>query len=164
MAIAGKRMTRKKRRLILIGSIGSVLALSAALVLTALQDQIVFFQLPSDVIAKSIGPGERIRLGGLIETGSIVRGEGETVSFGVKDETHTITVFYTGILPDLFREEQGVVTEGMMQADGTFSADTVLAKHDENYMPKEVADALKEQGVWKGGSVSVKTGEGSNDY
>ena len=94
--------------------------------------------------------GTRIRLGGLVEEGSVVRGEGTRVRFAVTDTAETVPVTYDGVLPDLFREGQGVVTEGTLMPDGTFVADTVLAKHDENYMPKEVADALKEQGVWQG--------------
>ncbi|AXS39980.1 cytochrome c maturation protein CcmE [Breoghania sp. L-A4] len=143
-------MTRKQRRLSLIAAAGAVLAVAAVLILVALQDQIVFFQSPSDVAEKHIAPGQRIRLGGLVKEGSVVRGEGTTVSFAVTDTEHDVAVRYTGVLPDLFREGQGVVTEGVMTPEGTFRADSVLAKHDENYMPKEVAEALKEKGVWQG--------------
>ena len=147
-------MSRKQRRLTLIGAAGLVLAVAVGIVLYALNDEIVFFQTPTDVAQKHIPPGQRIRLGGLVEKGSVVRGDGKTITFTVTDTTNTVPVTFTGILPDLFREGQGVVTEGAMMADGTFKADSVLAKHDENYMPKEVADALKEQGVWQEGSTN----------
>lgn len=143
-------MTRKQRRLTMIGGAGVVLAFAIGLVLYALNDQIVFFNSPSDVAAKSVEPGQRFRLGGLVKDGSFERGQGTTVSFTVTDTANDVPVVYTGILPDLFREGQGVVTEGAIRPDGTFVADSVLAKHDENYVPKEVAEALKEQGVWKG--------------
>jgi cytochrome c-type biogenesis protein CcmE len=97
-----------------------------------------------------IAPGQRFRLGGLVETGSVVRGEGTTVRFAVTDQAKTLPVTYTGVLPDLFREGQGVVAEGTLEPDGVFHADNVLAKHDENYMPPEVAKKLKAQGVWRG--------------
>jgi len=97
-----------------------------------------------------IAPGQRFRLGGLVETGSVMRGEGTTIRFVVTDKAKTLPVTYTGVLPDLFREGQGVVAEGMLAADGTFQADNVLAKHDEKYMPPEVAKKLKEQGLWRG--------------
>lgn len=142
-------MTRKQRRLVLIGAGLGVLGLAAALVLGALKDSIVFFNSPSDVVEKRVAPGARIRLGGLVQPGSLTRGDNLEARFAVTDGGHTIAVRYRGILPDLFREGQGVVTEGKMDDAGTFVADTVLAKHDENYMPKEVADALKKQGHWK---------------
>ncbi|WP_068317361.1 cytochrome c maturation protein CcmE [Polycladidibacter hongkongensis] len=142
-------MTRKQRRLTLIAMAGCALAFATGLILFALNDQIVFFQSPSDIAAKAPAPEQRIRLGGLVESGSVVRGQNETVTFSVTDGDASVNVTYTGILPDLFREGQGVVTEGVVNAQGTFVADQVLAKHDENYMPKEVADALKEQGHWQ---------------
>ena len=142
-------MTRKQRRLVLIGASLSVLGLAAALVLFALRDSIVFFNSPSDVIEKRIAAGTRIRLGGLVKEGSLVRGDNLAVRFEVTDGNRSIPVAYTGILPDLFRENQGVVTEGVIETTGVFKADSVLAKHDETYMPKEVADALKEKGVWQ---------------
>jgi cytochrome c-type biogenesis protein CcmE len=141
-------MTRKQRRLVLIGSGLAVLGLAAALVLTALRDTIVFFNSPTDVVEKQIKPGTRIRLGGLVKPGSIERGQNLAVRFEVTDGNKVLPVAYTGILPDLFREGQGVVAEGVLEP-GLFRADTVLAKHDETYMPKEVADALKKQGHWK---------------
>jgi cytochrome c-type biogenesis protein CcmE len=142
-------MTRKQRRLVLIGSAVAVLGLAAALVLSALNDSIVFFNSPSDVVEKNLKPGTRFRLGGLVKTGTVERGKDLAVRFEVTDGNRTITVAYKGILPDLFREGQGVVTEGTLDAVGTFEADSVLAKHDEKYMPKEVADSLKKQGHWK---------------
>jgi len=143
-------MTRKKRRLFLIGSAGTVLCIAVALVLFALRDQILFFRTPTDIADNIVKSGDRIRLGGLIAEGSVNRGEGELVRFAVTDTANQVEVVYRGILPDLFREGQGVVTEGTLSPDGSFVADSVLAKHDENYMPKEVADALKKQGVWQG--------------
>ena len=142
-------MTRKQRRLVLIGGSLGVLALAAVLVLSALKDSIVFFNSPTDVVEKHVAPGSRIRLGGLVKPGSLVRGDNLQVRFEVTDGNKSVPVSYTGILPDLFREGQGVVTEGALDPSGVFKADSVLAKHDENYMPKEVADALKKQGHWK---------------
>lgn len=143
-------MTRKQKRLTIISGALLFLGLAVALVLTALRQEIVFFHSPSDLQANPVRSGERIRLGGLVEKGSIERGQDTKVSFAVTDTDHVIKVRYDGILPDLFREEQGVITEGSFGTDGTFIADTVLAKHDETYMPKEVADALKDKGVWQG--------------
>ncbi|HWM49138.1 MAG TPA: cytochrome c maturation protein CcmE [Xanthobacteraceae bacterium] len=142
-------MTRKQRRLTMIGAAGIVLVVAAGLVLGALRDSIVFFNSPTDLTEKHVPPGTRIRLGGLVAPGSIVRSENLNVRFEVTDGNKTMTVAYQGILPDLFREGQGVIAEGTLDASGTFKADSVLAKHDENYMPKEVADALKKQGHWK---------------
>jgi cytochrome c-type biogenesis protein CcmE len=142
-------MTRKQRRLVLIGSALGVLGLASALVLSALKDSIVFFNSPSDVVEKHVAPGTRIRLGGLVKPGTVVRGPNLAVQFAVTDGENTIAVAYQGLLPDLFREGQGVVTEGVVEPSGAFKADNVLAKHDENYMPKEVADALKRSGHWK---------------
>jgi|SRR5215475_224363 len=142
-------MTRKQRRLALIGSGLTVLAVAAVLVLSALKDSIVFFNSPTDVAEKQVPPGARIRLGGLVKPGSVERGDNLSVRFEVTDGNRAVSVAYTGILPDLFREGQGVVTEGALDSSGLFRADSVLAKHDETYMPKEVADALKKQGHWK---------------
>lgn len=143
-------MTRKQRRSVLIGMCLAVLGLAVGLILFALEDSIVFFYSPSDVAEKNIKPGQRIRLGGLVAEGSVKRGENTTVRFSVTDMAKTIAVTYTGVLPDLFREGQGVVTEGRLRGDGVFVADNVLAKHDENYMPPEVAESLRKQGVWRG--------------
>jgi cytochrome c-type biogenesis protein CcmE len=144
-------MTRRGRRLTLIGVAGVVLAVAAGLILYALSDRIVFFNSPSDIIARQPAPGSRVRLGGLVEQGSLVKSADGRVDFVVTDGAATIKVAYRGILPDLFREGQGVVAEGVVTGNGSFEADTVLAKHDEKYMPKEVADALKKQGVWREG-------------
>lgn len=142
-------MTRKQRRLTLIGVCLGVLALAAALILNSLRESIVFFNSPTDIVEKKVSPGTRVRLGGLVQAGSVQRGANLQVSFRITDGNQTIPVAYQGVLPDLFREGQGVVTEGVLDPSGTFRADTVLAKHDENYMPKEVADRLKQQGHWK---------------
>jgi cytochrome c-type biogenesis protein CcmE len=142
-------VTRKRRRLYFV--ILGVLAVgaAAALVLSALRQDIVFFFSPSEIVEQKVPTeGRRIRLGGLVEDGSVAK-EGAVVKFRVTDGAHAVQVTYSGLLPDLFREGQGVVTEGKMGADGTFLASEVLAKHDENYMPKEVADSLKKTGHWK---------------
>jgi cytochrome c-type biogenesis protein CcmE len=143
-------MTRKQRRGVLIGTCLAVLGVATGLVLFAMRDSIVFFYSPSEVAAMQIAPGQRFRLGGLVETGSVVRGEGTSVRFVVTDRAKTLPVTYTGVLPDLFREGQGVVAEGALEPDGVFHADNVLAKHDETYMPPEVAKKLKAQGTWRG--------------
>jgi len=148
-------MTRKQRRLTLIGLAGAVLGLALGLVLYAMNDSIVFFHAPADVYAKHVQPGTRFRLGGLVKEGSVRRGENQVVAFEVVDATGAIPVRYQGLLPDLFREGQGVVTEGVLEPSGTFRADTVLAKHDETYMPREVADALRRQGHWQGDEKST---------
>jgi len=142
-------MTRRQRRLTIIGGSLAVLAVAAALVLNAMRDSIVFFSTPSMVAQKHIQSGKRFRLGGLVQPGSLVRADDLAVTFQVADASASLPVSYRGILPDLFREGQGVVAEGALDASGVFRADTVLAKHDENYMPKDVADALKKQGYWK---------------
>lgn len=144
-------MTRKQKRITTILGGLAVLGLAAGIALYALSDAIVFFYTPSEVATKQVQPGQRIRLGGLVETGSLVRGLDANISFVVTDMTKTLAVAYRGQLPDLFREGQGVVAEGSLDASGVFQADTVLAKHDETYMPKDVADRLKEQGVWREG-------------
>jgi len=142
-------MTRKQRRLTLIGAGLGVLGLAAGLVLYALNDSIVFFNSSSDVVEKHGAAGSRIRLGGLVKEGTVRRGDNLAVRFEVTDGNRAIAVSYQGILPDLFREGQGVIAEGTLEPGGGFKADSVLAKHDEKYMPKEVADALKKQGHWK---------------
>jgi cytochrome c-type biogenesis protein CcmE len=141
-------MTRKQRRFTLIGAGVGIFALGVGLILFALRDSIVFFNSPTDLAEKHLAPGTRVRLGGLVVAGSIVKSQSLNVRFEVTDGNKAITVSYQGILPDLFREGQGIVAEGQLDA-GLFRADTVLAKHDERYMPKEVADALKKQGHWK---------------
>jgi cytochrome c-type biogenesis protein CcmE len=143
-------MTRKQRRLTLIGVAGCVLAVALGLVLYAMNDTIVFFNSPADVQAKNVQPGTRFRLGGLVKEGSVQRDRDQQISFEVMDGQGSILVRYKGLLPDLFREGQGIVAEGALEGPGVFRADTVLAKHDENYMPREVADALRRQGHWQG--------------
>ena len=145
-------MTRKQRRLALIGTSLAVLAVAAALVLSALRDSIVFFNSPTDIAEKHPAPGSRMRIGGLVKPGSIERGDNLLVRFAVTDGKTDIAVRYQGIVPDLFREGQGVVAEGKLDTGGVFAADTVLAKHDERYMPREVVDALKKSGHWQEGN------------
>jgi cytochrome c-type biogenesis protein CcmE len=142
-------MTRRQRRITLIALSLGVMALAVGLILNALRDSIVFFNSPTDILQKHVTAGTRIRLGGLVAPGSLQRGDNLQVHFKLTDGNHAVTVVYKGLLPDLFREGQGVVTEGALDPAGVFKADTVLAKHDENYMPKEVADSLKKQGHWK---------------
>lgn len=143
-------MTRKKRRLLLIGSAVAVLGVALGLVLFAMRDTIVFFYGPTELAQKNIQPGARLRIGGLVKQGSVERMAGQQVHFAITDSTSDVRVAFAGLLPDLFREGQGVVAEGVLQPDRSFIADKVLAKHDERYMPREVADALKKQGVWQG--------------
>lgn len=142
-------MSRKQRRLVTIAVIGGILVVSAFLVLNALNDSIVFFFGPSEVAQKQMAPGTRIRVGGLVKPGS-VRRDDKRVDFVVTDGGQEITIHYEGLLPDLFREGQGVVAEGKLGPNMTFKAESVLAKHDEKYMPREVADTLKKQGHWQG--------------
>lgn len=141
-------MTRKRRRLIFLVAALLCLGGATALILTAFQDSIAYFQSPSDLVKTPPGPDRAIRMGGLVEEGSVAR-EGETLRFGVTDKASTVLVVYVGAVPDLFREGQGVVVEGHLKADGTFMAETLLAKHDERYMPKEAVDALKASGEWR---------------
>lgn len=154
MTTTASRSSRKQKRAAVVLAGLAVLGIAAGLVLYALRDTIVFFYTPSEIAEKNLAPGQRFRLGGLVEAGSVVKGEGMKVRFAVTDTIRTVIVEYNGQLPDLFREGQGVVTEGKLDASGNFVADTVLAKHDENYMPKDVADRLKEKGVWKEGQGS----------
>jgi cytochrome c-type biogenesis protein CcmE len=144
-------MTRKQKRLTMIGLAGLVLASALGLILFALQDKIAFFRSPAEVAEQKVRVGERFRLGGLVAAGSVEKRSGDFIRFTVTDGKAEVKVSYKGILPDLFREGQGVVTEGVLTGAGEFQADSVLARHDETYMPKEVADALKKQGVWKDG-------------
>jgi cytochrome c-type biogenesis protein CcmE len=143
-------MTRKQKRLSVIAAGLAFLGAATGLTFYALGQKASYFYMPADLTAASLQPGQRIRLGGLVEKGTIERGQGTTVAFSVTDNQKQVKVTYTGILPDLFREEQGVITEGTFRPDGVFVADSVLAKHDENYMPKEVAEGLKAKGVWAG--------------
>jgi cytochrome c-type biogenesis protein CcmE len=142
-------MTRRQRRSIFIVSGLAVLGLAAFLVLSALQDSIVFFYSPTDIETKQIEPGRRLRVGGLVAEGSVEK-SGTQVNFVISDGSRTVKVSYNGLLPDLFREGQGIIAEGRLDGPGTFIADSVLAKHDEKYMPPEVAASLKQQGVWQG--------------
>lgn len=141
-------MKRKHKRLTFVAVGGLLIAGAVGLMLSAFEESIVFFRSPSDVAAGAVQDNERFRLGGLVAEGSVVPGSGGETSFAVTDTAETVTVSYTGILPDLFREGQGVVAEGRI-VNGVFVADEVLAKHDENYMPPEVAEALKEAGHWQ---------------
>jgi cytochrome c-type biogenesis protein CcmE len=149
-------MTRKQHRAAFIVLCVGILSTAVLLVAVALRDTIVFFHTPKEVIDRQVPAGKRIRLGGLVADGSVRRGAGTSVAFTITDTHNAMEVSYTGLLPDLFREGQGVVAEGRLDASGRFLADTVLAKHDETYMPPEVAKALKEQGVWKEGSKPAK--------
>src|SRR5450631_1316634 len=151
-------MTRKQRRLILIGGSVGVLSLAVVLVLNALSGSIVFFNSPTDVAEKHLTAGTRIRVGGLVKPGSLQRGDNLQVRFEVTDGKSDIPVRYQGITPDLFREGQGVIAEGKLETGGIFVADTVLAKHDERYMPREVVDALKKTGRWQEGEAQTPGG------
>ena len=144
-------MKPKRRRLLFLLASALVLGLAVTLVLRAFDENLVFFVTPSDLAERPAAPGQRFRLGGLVEEGSVVRADGGLeVRFRVTDLMQSVPVTYRGMLPDLFSEGQGVVTEGTFGQDHTFHATSVLAKHDENYMPAEVADALKKSGQWKG--------------
>jgi len=145
-------MTRKRRRLLALAVGLGLLGAATAMVLAAFNDNLVFFYGPSDLVAKAIPAGRRFRVGGLVETQSLQReAGGSSVDFRVTDGKTDLLVIYEGALPDLFREGQGVVAEGRLRADGVFVATSVLAKHDEKYMPPEVADALKKAGRWQEG-------------
>jgi len=144
-------VTRKGRRLTLIGVALCVVAFAVGLGLYALRDSIVFFYGPSEIAEKNVQPGARLRVGGLVKPGTLVRSANERISFVITDNAHDVAVTYQGQVPDLFREGQGVVAEGVLEAPGKFHADTILAKHDERYMPREVVDALKKQGRWQEG-------------
>ena len=148
-------MSRRQRRLVLIGLCLAVLGLAAALALSALRDTIVFFHSPSEIAEKKIEPGTRIRIGGLVKEGTLKR-DGLQSRFDVTDGGASLPVTYSGVLPDLFREGQGIVAQGTIGANGVFVASEVLAKHDEAYMPPEVADALKRAGVWQHGASAAE--------
>ena len=142
-------MKKSTRRLILIGFAGALLASAAALTLRGLKDSIVYFYGPAE-IAQKAAPGQHVRLGGLVAKNSIKRPGGDELDFAVTDGSATVPVRYHGTAPDLFKEEKGVITEGIWTASGVFEAQSVLAKHDENYIPKEVAETLKKRGQWRG--------------
>lgn len=142
-------MTRKRRRMMVVGLGLLCLGAASALALTAFEDNLLFFYSPSDLHSEAPPPGRMLRIGGIVEEGSLERdGEG-SVAFRVTDFASTVPVTYRGILPDLFREGQGVVAQGRLTDAGLFQAEEVLARHDENYMPSEVADALERAGVWR---------------
>ena len=144
-------MTRRRRRLYFIASSMVMLGIAAALILNAFQENLLFFHSPSEIAEKGISGERRFRLGGLVEENSVVKGDdGVTISFRVTDTAASVPVRYRGLLPDLFREGQGVVADGSLDEDGTFIATEILAKHDETYMPPEVAAALKKAGQWQG--------------
>ncbi len=145
-------MTRKGRRLALIAVALGVAAAAVGLALYALNDAIVFFYSPSEILQKNVQVGARLRIGGLVEPGSVTKAAGDELDFSVTDGANAIQVSYAGLPPDLFREGQGVVAEGVLEAPGRFHAETILAKHDERYMPREVVEALKKQGRWQEGS------------
>ncbi len=150
-------MKRKHKRLLFVLGGMAALGVAAGLIVSAFDENLVFFFSPSELQAKEVRPDQRIRIGGLVEEGSLTKeADGVTVRFQVTDLTATLPVSYKGLLPDLFREGQGVVAEGKLRADGVFEANEVLAKHDENYMPREVADALKKSGEWKGATEAGK--------
>jgi cytochrome c-type biogenesis protein CcmE len=141
-------MSRRGKRLTIIGVAGALLALAAVLVLTGLRDSIVYFYAPTELAAKA-KPGQRVKVGGLVEAGSVSHDSEGALIFKVTDNQKSVVVRYTGAVPDLFKETKGVIAEGIYQPGAIFAADTVLAKHDENYMPKEVVEALKERGEWR---------------
>jgi cytochrome c-type biogenesis protein CcmE len=150
-------MTRKQKRLSIIAGLGAVVVVAFGLILFALRDQIVFFYSPTEIHEKAVAAGTPVRLGGLVKTGTWKK-SGDQNDFVVTDGTTDMTAHYTGILPDLFREGQGVVIEGAVATDGSFAATNVLAKHDENYMPKEVVDELKAKGEWQRGETAQAGG------
>ena len=145
-------MTRKGRRLALIAVALGGVAAAVGLAFYALNDNIVFFYSPSEILQKNVQSGARLRVGGLVESGSVVKSAGDKLDFSITDGANQVKVSYEGLPPDLFREGQGVVAEGVLEAPGRLRAETILAKHDERYMPREVVDALKKQGRWQEGS------------
>jgi len=159
-----RQLTKKQQRTwFLVGGIG-VLALATVLILSALGDSLVYFYSPTDLKEKGITPGAQIRVGGLVEEGSVAKLDDLDVVFTVTDLNESVIVHYNGLLPDLFREGQGVIAEGAFMTDGQFHATKVLAKHDEKYMPKEVADALKEQGEWRPDETLIDDAAEGADY
>ena len=149
-------MTGRGRRLALIALSLAVVGGAAGLSLYALSGSIVFFLSPTEVVQKAVQPGSRLRIGGLVKAGSVVKSANERVAFVLTDGATDLKVAYQGLLPDLFREGQGVVAEGVIEAPGEMRADTILAKHDERYMPREVVEALKKQGRWKEGEAVAR--------
>ena len=149
-------MTRRGRRLSLIAAALVVVGVAAGIALYALRDNIVFFYSPTEVVHKGVQPGARLRVGGLVKADSLIKLSAENVAFVVTDGANDVTVAYQGLLPDLFREGQGIVAEGVLEAPGQMRAETILAKHDERYMPREVVEALKKQGRWQEGEGVAK--------
>lgn len=143
-------MTARTTRLMWIGIVGSVLSLAVGLSVFAMRAGISYAMSPSELREAAPPAGQRIRLFGLVEEGSVMRGDGLQVSFALTDTSNRVAVSFADILPDLFRENQGIITEGVLRPDGVFAADEVLAKHDENYMPADMAEKLKAEGVWQG--------------
>lgn len=141
-------MRLKKRHLYFVVLGGLAIALAAVLIVSGTRGNIVFFYSPTDLVEKNIEEGRRFRIGGLVEDGSVKK-DGEVVTFTITDGLNSVDVVFKGFLPDLFREGQGVVAEGRLEEDNVFAADNVLARHDENYMPPEVADSLKKTGQWQ---------------
>ena len=139
---------RKRRRLVLVAAVVLCVAGATALILSAFEESLAYFQSPTDLVTAPPAPDRAIRLGGLVAEGSVARA-GEQLSFAITDTAHSVPVVYQGAVPDLFREGQGVVVEGRLEAGGVFRADSLLAKHDENYMPKEAVEALKAAGEWR---------------
>lgn len=152
-------MRKSRQRLWMVGGAGVILAAALGLMLLAFGDALVLFYSPSEVAAAPPPAGERVRVGGLVEAGSVVRPDQGGALFTLTDTVATIRVSYDGSLPDLFREGQGIVAEGHFDHDGLFQASNVLAKHDETYMPPEVAEALRAQGVWQGNEATGEAGE-----
>ncbi|MEE8563339.1 MAG: cytochrome c maturation protein CcmE [Alphaproteobacteria bacterium] len=154
-------MTAKRRRLYVLLAAAVTLGGAAALVLNAFEDALVFFLTPTDLKARAVPDNRMIRIGGLVEEGSLRKSGGIEVRFAITDLTNRVQVRYRGILPDLFREGQGVVAQGLLGTDGVFAASQILAKHDETYMPKEVADALRKSGRWKPGAKNTGAAPGT---
>ncbi|SDR59000.1 cytochrome c-type biogenesis protein CcmE [Rhizobiales bacterium GAS191] len=148
--------SRRQRRLGLIAVALAMLGLAVGLALYAVSGSIVFFHTPTEIATGAVAPGARLRLGGFVKEGSVVR-SGEDISFTITDTANEVKVTYGGIVPDLFREGQGVVAEGVLRPDGSMLAESVLAKHDERYMPREAVEALRRQGLWRSdGEASAK--------
>ncbi|MGV8929154.1 MAG: cytochrome c maturation protein CcmE [Brevundimonas sp.] len=152
------RSPKARRRLWVVAAVAPALALAVGLSLYAMRDNVTFFFSPSEATAETAPAGRVVRLGGLVETGSVVRGTDGEVAFAITDNAASTRIVYHGDLPDLFREGQGVVTQGAFLPDRSFRATQVLAKHDENYMPREVADRLKAKGEWRPDGEAVRVG------
>lgn len=142
---------RKQQRMVLVVVALLLLGGATALVMAALSDSVAFFATPSDIAQGKVERDKNFRIGGLVVDGSVDRDDEGVVSFALTDQANEVVVQYAGILPDLFREGQGIVAQGRIGDDGTFLASEVLAKHDENYMPAEVAESLKQAGMWNNG-------------